>query len=139
EARQLLCHGAEIASYSLAPDGKRVAFLAPEETPKKQKDLEKKGLNQQVYEESAKPVKVWVGSIEAGGAKPKALDLKGSASELKWSPAGPLLAFALASTSLVDDSYMNRRVTVAEADSGKIIARIENPGKHGPIAWSPDG
>src|SRR5947199_244392 len=76
EARQLLCHGADIASYSLAPDGKRVAFLAPEETPKKQKDLEKKGLNQQVYEESAKPVRIWVGSIEAGAAKPRALDLK---------------------------------------------------------------
>ncbi len=139
EARQLLCHGAEIASYSFAPDGKRVAFLAAEETTKKQKELEKKGLNQQVYEESAKPVRVWIGSVAEGSAKPKALEIAGSASELKWSPSGSLLAFALAPTSLVDDGYMSRRVTVADADSGKVVARVENPGKLGSIAWSPDG
>lgn len=138
EARKLLCHGAEISGYSFAPDGKRVAFLAPEEAPKTRKDLEKRGFNQQVYEESARPVRIWVASTE-GAARPRALDIAGSASELKWSPAGSLLAFALAPTSLVDDGYMRRRVTVADADSGKVLARIENPGKLGAIAWSPDG
>ncbi|HJW14074.1 MAG TPA: S9 family peptidase [Thermoanaerobaculia bacterium] len=139
EARRILCHGAEISGYSLAPDGKRVAFLAAEEVPKGRKDLEKKGFNQQVYEESAKPVRVWIASLVDGAAGPKALEIAGSASDLKWSPAGSLLAFALAPTSLVDDGYMRRRVTVADADSGKIVARIENPGKLGQIAWSPDG
>jgi dipeptidyl aminopeptidase/acylaminoacyl peptidase len=139
EARQLLCHGADIVSYSFGPDGKRVAFLAAEETARKQKDLEKKGFNQQVYEESAKPVRVWIGSVAEGSAKPRALEIPGSASDLKWSPAGSLLVFALAPTSLVDDSLMSRRVTIADADSGKVVARIENPGKLGPLAWSPDG
>jgi dipeptidyl aminopeptidase/acylaminoacyl peptidase len=139
EARPLLCHGADIVSYSFAPDGRRVAFLATEETPKKQKDLEKKGFNQQVYEESARPVRIWIGSVADGSATPRPLDIPGSASDLKWSPAGALLAFALAPTSLVDDSYMKRRVTVADADSGRVVARVENPGKLGAIAWSPDG
>jgi len=129
----------DIGSYSFAPDGQRVAFLAEEEVPKKLKDLEKKGFNQQVYEESARPVRIWVGSIAAGAAKPKALEVKGSVSELHWSPVGSLFAVALAPTSLVDDSYMSRRITILDADSGKIAARIENPGKLGQIAWSPDG
>ena len=139
EARKLLCHEGDIGSYSFAPDGKRLAFLAAEEAPKKLKDLEKKGFNQQVYEESARPVRIWVGSTGADAAKPKVLEAKGSASELRWSPVGSLLAVALAPTSLVDDSYMSRRLTIMDAASGKIAARIENPGKLGQIAWSPDG
>lgn len=139
EARRLLCHDGDITSYSFAPDGKRVAFLASDAPSQKQKDLEKKGFNQQVYEESARPVGIWVGTIEAGGAKPKALPVQGSASELRWSPVGTLVAVALAPTSLVDDNYMSRRITIVDADSGKVAARIENPGKLGQIAWSPDG
>src|SRR5262249_51701739 len=139
ESRKILCHGADISGYSLAPDGQRVAYLAPEETPKARKDLERKGFNQQVYEESAKPVRIWIASMSDGASNPKALDIPGSASDLHWSPAGNLLAFALAPTSLVDDGYMRRRVTIADPDSGKIVAKIENPGKLGAIAWSPDG
>ncbi len=139
EARKLLCHDGDITSHSFAPDGKRVAFLASDEPSKKRKDLEKKGFNQQVYEESARPVRIWIADTGSGGAKPKGLEVKGSASELHWSPAGSLLAVALAPTSLVDDSYMSRRVTIVDADSGKVAARIENPGKLGQIAWSPDG
>ena len=139
EARRLLCHGADIASFDLAPDGKRVAFLATEETPKRERDLEKKGFNQQVYEENARPARIWVGSLQESGTKPKVLEVPGSASGLRWSPAGSLLAVAIAPTSLVDDSYMKRRVTIVDADSGKVVARVENPGKLGQIAWSPDG
>src|SRR5512143_2111593 len=139
EARNVLCHGAEITGYSLSPAGRRVAFLAADGVPKSRKDLEKKGFNEQVYEESAKPVRIWIGSLEGGAAAPRALDIAGSASELQWSPAGNLLAFAVAPTSLVDDGYMRRRVRIADADSGKIMARVENPGKLGAIAWSPDG
>ena len=57
----------------------------------KQKDLEKKGFNQQVYEESAKPARIWITMTE-GTPKPRVLDVKGSASELHWSPAGALIA-----------------------------------------------
>ena len=139
ESRKILCHGADISGYSLAPDGQRVAYLAPEETQKARKELEKKGFNQQVYEESAKPVRIWIASMSGDAPETKALDIPGSASDLHWSPAGNLLAFGLAPTSLVDDGYMRRRVTIADSYSGRIVAKIENPGKLGAIAWSPDG
>lgn len=139
EARRLLAHGADITSYSWSPDGKRVAFLAAEETPKKQKDIEKKGFTQEVVDESAKPVRIWVASIGDADAKTRLIDLRGSASEISWSPAGSRLAVALAPTSLVDDSYTSRKVTVVDADAGRIVAQLSNPGKLGPIAWSPDG
>jgi len=141
EARRVLAHGAEITAYSFRPDGQRVAFLAKEPEPKEQKELAKKGFNQEIFEESAKPVRLWVAALEKGEAKgtTKLLEVAGSASELHWSPAGARLAVAIAPTSLVDQSYTSRKVHVLDADSGKVLARLENPGKLGDVAWSPDG
>ncbi len=139
EARRIVGLAAEISSYSFGPDGKRVAFLAKEEAPKARKDLEKKGFTQEVVDESARPVRIWVADLEAADPKPKRLDVPGSASELHWSPAGPRLVVALAPTSLIDDNYMARRIAVLDAESGAVLARFDNPGKLGSIAWSPDG
>ncbi|HQR46010.1 MAG TPA: S9 family peptidase [Thermoanaerobaculia bacterium] len=139
EARRLLAHGTDILSYAFSPDGGRVAFLAAEEKPKARKEAEKKGFTQEVVDESAAPVRIWVASIPEAEAKPRRLDVKGSASEISWSPSGPRLAVALAPTSLVDDDYMNRRVTVVDADAGGVLTQIANPGKLGAIVWSPDG
>ncbi len=138
EARRIAGLATEITSYDFSPDGKRVAFLAKEEPPKARKDLEKKGFSQEVVDESAKPVRIWVLSTEDPAAKPKMLDVPGSASDVHWSPVGSRLGLALAPTSLVDDALMARRVAIVDADSGA-VTRIDNPGKLGPMSWSTDG
>ena len=139
EARRVLAHGTDIVSYAFSPDGRRVAFLATEEKPKERKEAEKKGFTQEVVDESAAPVRIWVASIPEADAKPRLLDVKGSASDISWSPSGSRLAVAIAPTSLVDDDYMNRNVTVVDAETGKVVMQAANPGKLGAIAWSPDG
>jgi dipeptidyl aminopeptidase/acylaminoacyl peptidase len=40
---------------------------------------------------------------------------------------------------LVDDDLMARRVVLVDAESGRVALRIANPGKLGPMSWSPDG
>lgn len=139
EARRLAGFGTEITAFSFSPDGKRVAFLAKEQTPEAKKELEKKGFNQEVVDESAMPVRIWTAGVEGGAAPPKMLDLAGSASELHWSPVGNRLAVAIAPTSLVDDNYMSRKVTVIDVETGAVAARLDNPGKLGSIAWNTDG
>lgn len=139
EARRAAGLATEITAFSLSPDGRRAAFLAKEEAPKARRDLAKKGFTQEVVDESAKPVRIWVASLDDPDVKPKMLDVPGSASELHWSPAGSRLAVALAPSSLIDDTYMARRIAVVDADSGAIVARIDNPGKLGAMVWSPDG
>ena len=138
EARRLLAYATDITAYAWSPDGKRVAFLAVEEAPKKQREQEKKGFTQEVLDESARAVRIFVAS-PGEDAKPRLIDIKGSASELSWSPAGSLLAVALAPTAQVDDSLMSRKATVVDADSGQVVTQIPNPGKLGPMAWSSDG
>lgn len=138
EAQRLLAFATDITAYAWSPDGKRVAFLAAEEAPKKLRDQEKKGFTQEVLDESAKPVRIWVAAV-GDEAKPRLLDVKGSASDLSWSPVGSSLAVALAPTALVDDSLMSRKAAIVDADSGKVVAQIANPGKLGPMAWSADG
>ena len=136
EARRVLAHETDILSVSFSPDGTRVAFTARDAVAKEQRDLQRKGFSQEVYEESAPFVRVFVASLD--GTPPKRLPLDGSASDVTWSPVGNRLALALAPTPLVDDDYMARRVHVVDADTGTIVGKLDNRGKLGEIAWSPD-
>ena len=140
EARRLLGHGDGIEAYAFSPDGTRLAFLAKRATEESEEELEEKGFKQIVFEEEWRPVELWMTEVEDDGfAEPRAVELAGSASELSWSPAGDKLAVALAPTSLVDDSYMSRRVHVLNAGSGEELGVIETNGKLGDVVWSPDG
>ncbi len=58
EARMVVGHDSSISEYAWSPDGRRVAFLAQVPTTDAERDLERKGFNQIVYEESARPVRV---------------------------------------------------------------------------------
>ena len=58
---------------------------------------------------------------------------------VQWSPSTRQMAVVLAPTPLVDDSYMFKRVSIVDVDSGKVVERINNPGKLGQVGWSPDG
>lgn len=140
EARRILTHDTDIASYSLSPDGRRVAFLASDEGPDDRRELQEKGFKAEVYEEDDRFTRVWIAGLEDHDtSKPRMLELPGSAVSVHWSPAGDRLAVALSPTPLIDDEYMKTRVHIVEVESGNIVCRLENPGKLGAVAWSPDG
>nr|AEH26468.1 acylaminoacyl-peptidase [uncultured Acidobacteria bacterium A2] len=145
EARKVLEHTADISSYTWAPDGKRVGFLSTRAESKEAKKLQDQGFSQEIYEEDWHPTEVWITGIDSMGLnlnskdKPRRLELEGSASELHWSPAGKQLAVALAPTPGIDDHIMFRKVRIVDVETGKVTVQLDNPGKLGSIAWSPDG
>ena len=141
ESTRMLEHSTSIGSYSLSPAGDRIAFLATDAEPEVREKLREDGFKAVAYEEDVPFSRVWIARRSGDGTFADAwrLELDGNASSLSWSPAGDRIAVALAPTPLIDDSYMHRRLHIVDTTSGMIVARIDNPGKLGATAWSPDG
>jgi len=152
ESRKMLEFESDIRDYRLSPDGGRVAFVADEPEPEARERARKKGYKQKVFEEDWLPSRVWIAPLppfdgpapdrpegEAADSGPRALELEGSVLSAEWSPDGGRLALAVAPRPLVDDSYMFQRIQVHDATSGERLAALDNPGKLGRFAFSPDG
>lgn len=138
EAVRRLQHTSDIQQVEFCRDGQQLAFRAVEPLPEEQQAYREKGFNQEIYEEDWRPVRVWIAAAD-GSDSPRALALEGSAFDVSWSPVGAQLAVVLAPRPLVDDSFMFKRVRVVDADTGQVVQRVDNPGKLGQVAWSPDG
>lgn len=140
EARKLIGHATSISDYTWRPDGKQIAFLSTPDQDPKQKELNGKGFNAEVYEEQLRDKEIWlVDSPSTSSSSARRLKTTGSASEISYSPDGSKLLAAFSATSLIDHFYMYRRFRVLDAATGKVLAKISNLGKIGPSAWSPDG
>ena len=138
ESRRALSHATSVGGVSFHPDGKQVAFLAREDVDQATKDRRRQGFNQEIYEEGQLPVRVWLGTLFSDD-EPRMLEVPGSASYVAWHPNGRELVVVLAPTPSVDDSYMYKRVRVVNAETGRVVEEINNPGKLGSVRWSPDG
>jgi dipeptidyl aminopeptidase/acylaminoacyl peptidase len=138
EAHPLATLETSINSYTFSPDGSSVALLAFEPDDPKRKKEKELGFNQYVFEEEWKPRRVYILDLEDEAAEPRMLELEGSVQSAKWSPDGDRLALAVTPRELVDDTLMFKRIRIISPD-GRIIGRIENPGKLGEFEWSPDG
>jgi dipeptidyl aminopeptidase/acylaminoacyl peptidase len=138
EAQPVVAIKTTVASYDWSRDGARVALIAEKPKTEIEKELEEQGFDQQIFEEDARPLRVWIAEIGAAG-EPRSLDLEGSAVQVRWSPDGERLAVAMAPRSLVDDRIMFQRVHIVDARTGEIEATVDREGKLGRIEWSPDG
>ncbi|HET9264518.1 MAG TPA: S9 family peptidase [Vicinamibacterales bacterium] len=141
EARRVLKHETDIVAFDLSADGRQIAFISRRAPPSERQELAKKGFNQEIFEETLLSQRVFLADARNDGPpeSPRAIDLPGSASAVAWSPDGAKLLVIQAPTALVDDDLMNRRVLIFDAAAGTLAVKIENPGKLGHVAWSPDG
>ena len=139
EARKLIEHSTSISNFNWRDDGKQIAFLAKDKDDPAEKKIRDKGFNAEGYEEDLKSTRIWIVDAEFGSnQKARLLDVPGSASEVQWSHDGTLIAAAFAPTPLIDHYYMYRRYHILNAETGKVVHKLNNPGKIGHLAWSPD-
>lgn len=138
EARRIYSHDESIQSYVIAPDGESLYFIAREKADPMQQTLRDRGFRANVYEENDIFSYVWRADLTDSDADPVRFDLPGHASSLSLSEDGSRLAVALAPTTLVDDSLMERQWHVVNAADGALISTVETPGKIGMAAFSPD-
>lgn len=139
EATRVLQHHTDIDAYEWNPDGDRVAFLAEDSLSASVRELRERGFDQKVFEEDWMSPKVWIAGVEEGDDPPRMLDLPGAARAVRWRARGDALAVALTPNPGADDGLIRRKLYVVDANSGKILTRIGNPGKLGRFEWSPSG
>jgi dipeptidyl aminopeptidase/acylaminoacyl peptidase len=138
EARRALALAGGIEVFDLAPDGRRAVCItgpAKDEAREKQR---KQGFKQEIYEEDGRPNELWIADLE-GGSPPRKLPFAGHPRDVRWSPLDERLLVAWTPTTLVDHDYTQKRLAILDGASGAVLGRIENPGKLGEFAWSPDG
>ncbi len=135
EAVSIFSAGTAILSYTWSPDGKNLAYGTRESMPAPKTSLSYKP---DFYEENMSQRLAWIKDISVPDQKAMQIDVEGSVYMMQWSPDGTKIAFSAAPTPTVDDSYMRQQVMVADASTGKVLAKIDNEGKLGQIEWSPD-
>jgi dipeptidyl aminopeptidase/acylaminoacyl peptidase len=138
EARRAFTAKADVTDYSFSRDGRRVAFIAREPETEQEKKLKEKGFRPEIYEEDWRFQRVWITDV-FGTGEPRKLDLEEHAQLVRWSPVDDRLVLSMMPTPSVDHSYTAQRLRVVDVSSGRVISRIDNPGKLGVFEWSPDG
>ncbi len=138
EAMRLTNMASGVSAYSFDPTGERVALVATEKEDSETKRLRDKGFDQVIYEEDWQPRRLWIQFLADENAAAELLDIEGSVQTVQWSPAGDRLAVVVTPRQLVDDTLMFQRIRLV-SPAGDELGRIENPGKLGRMAWSPDG
>ncbi len=144
ESRRLLSSPTGIQEFAFGPEGRRVAFLATEEDGEEKEDLKEKGFDMEVYEEMAKPSRLFIAEVDLDdprfeAAEPRMLELEEHVDDLQWAAVGDKLLVTLAPSSRIDDHYMSRQYATIDAVSGEVLGRIQTEGKLGMARLSPDG
>ncbi|MEX2497903.1 MAG: S9 family peptidase [Wenzhouxiangellaceae bacterium] len=138
EASAIASLETDISGYSFSPDGQRVALFAFEPRDEDEEELKEQGFNQVVYEEGLQDRRVYIHELDESDAEPRMIALEGSIQDAIRSPAGDRLAVKITPRELVDDTLVFTRIRIIDLEGGE-IGRIDNPGKLGDMAWSPDG
>ncbi|MCK5650160.1 MAG: S9 family peptidase [Gemmatimonadetes bacterium] len=136
EAARVFSSKLGISQYRWRPDGGAVAFSAGLPAPEARTEARSAGFRQTVYDEDWNRVGLFLWSTETG--ETVEIEVPGSVFGLEWSPDGSTLVLTLAARSLTDDSYMFKRIHVVELATGRVRKLVDNPGKLGQMAFSPD-
>ena len=136
EAAALTQSPTGVRGYALRPDGGAIAYLATEPADPSLAKLKAKGFNAEVYEESNPDQNVYLRTLADGATK--RLTEGVSVFDIEWSPDGGRIAAAVAPQNTVDDSYMFKRIHLLDPATGALTKLVDNPGKLGQMAWSPD-
>ncbi|NRA97554.1 MAG: S9 family peptidase [Planctomycetes bacterium] len=126
-----------VGSYKWSPDGRMIAFTSSDPQPKARAKARKMGFRQQMFEEDWTHTSLWIWDVAKGAAR--RLTEGTNVLSYEWAGDGSKLAIGASPRNLVDDAYMFARLWAVDVASGKRTKLVENPGKLGPFAWSPDG
>jgi dipeptidyl aminopeptidase/acylaminoacyl peptidase len=133
---QLTRHTSSINSYEFI-DQNTLAIVSMSEQDPIQAQLKERGFDIEVYEEEYRHLNLYRYDLTTHQARQLTDGV--TVFDFVLSPDKKLAAAAIAPRNLVDDSYMFKRIYTIDMQTGEMKLLINNPGKLGTMAWSPDG
>lgn len=130
--------GPGVRSFKLSPDGKRLALISLSALSPLAQKAKAAGFKHRIHDEDYRQLQLHVWDLANNKSKALTQAAQGSVFAYYWAPDSKRLALALAPRNLVDDSYMFKRIHLVSLD-GKLRKLVDNPGKLGEMAFSPDG
>lgn len=141
ESFQVTRSKTNVVGYRWHPDGEHVAYIAQSPPTSKEKKLKEKGYGFIYYEENLKARQLHMVAVEseAEDAEPRTLVDGNSVWSFEFGPDGKMIAFGTSPHALIDERYVSQRIDLLNIDTGEIETVIEQRGKLGNFAFSPDG
>ncbi|MFW6224236.1 MAG: S9 family peptidase, partial [Bacteroidota bacterium] len=130
-----------VSAFEWHPKGEGIAYLA--QTPRSEKDmeLEKRGYDFTFFEENLRNTNLYYVHMngEDGTQKLKQLTTEMNVWDLNFDYQGDQIAFSASEKNLIDHRYMFRKIYVVDLNTGMSEVVVEDRGKLGNLAFSPDG
>lgn len=133
EAQNIFSYERGISNYMWNHDGNSLLFSSREsKTSESALPYEPR-----LYETDLAYTRAYIATFEDESVITEC-QFEGQVVSMKWSPDGQKVAGFIAKSPLVDDFYMTRKLQVVDASSGELLNVVNQEGKKGDFAWSPD-
>lgn len=136
EPRAITEHTSSVMSYAFLDDNRLAIVSTGPQDPLRQ-ELRNKGYQIEVYEEEWVHRNLYVYNTETHETRQVTEGM--TIFDFTLSPDKQYAAAAIAPRNLVDDSYMFKRIHLVNLETGDVELIMDNPGKLGNLAFSPDG
>jgi dipeptidyl aminopeptidase/acylaminoacyl peptidase len=141
EARKVTDAKEGIASYSWAPDSRRIAYVTTDPRSADEESAVRRRDDERVFENDFRYQHIWVAGVDPANTTPAARVTQGRDYTVlgspSWSPDGQRLAFSGKPTTMIRDSRSD--VYLADVASATIVKITTNAGPDASPQWSPDG
>ncbi len=136
EPQAVTKHDSGIMGYEFMDDETLAIVATPDQDPRRD-EIRDKGVEIEVYEEEWVHRNLYVYDTNSHEVRQVTEDM--TVFDFTLSPDGRHAAAAIAPRNLVDDSYMFKRIHLVDLETGEVEKIMDNPGKLGNMAFSPDG
>jgi dipeptidyl aminopeptidase/acylaminoacyl peptidase len=125
-----------IQSFDWSPDGKQIAYLAPEPRTSAEEQKEKDKDDARVVDRDDKPARLWILDVESRKMR-QLTSGRWDVSEMKWLPSGDRLV--LAATDRPESDQETERIFAIPAAGGELKQIAAPAGPFGQVSVSRDG
>lgn len=137
EPRRLTRVQGGIRDFAWRPGGAGLAFTRLDPLPEARRKARALGFRQRIVDEDYRNASLWY--LDLGTGAERRLTHGDTVMSFRWGPRGERLVAGMAPRNLVDDRYVFTRLRLVTLAGPKVERLVDNPGKLGPYALSPDG